>query len=117
MKTETVDYILNYFSELMNDKEASAWRHYSSDYKLNQSGYQDSVEKRRKIYLSKGWLTEDKEILGLLEYGIDHFRLKTAERIFNENKDKIVFNNCPKCGELARTPKARQCRFCGYDWH
>jgi len=52
-----------------------------------------------------------------LENGIDHFRLSTAERILKEDRDKIYFNNCPKCDELARTPDAKQCRFCGYDWH
>ena len=26
-------------------------------------------------------------------------------------------NNCPKCGKLARTPKAKQCRYCFYNWH
>ncbi|WP_044208697.1 hypothetical protein [Flammeovirga sp. OC4] len=117
MKTETIDYILNYFSGLMNEKEALAWRHYSSEYKLTHSENQDTVEKRRKIYLSKGWLTEDEQTLRLLENGIDQFRLNTAERILNENSDKIEFNKCPKCSELARTPKAKQCRFCGYDWH
>ena len=101
----------------MNEHEALAWRHYSSEYKLTHGENKESVEKRRKVYLSKGWLTEDKEILRLLEKGINHFRLKTAERILNENIDKIDFNNCPKCGELARTPMANQCRFCGYDWH
>ena len=117
MKPETVDYILNYFSGLMSEKEALAWRHYSSEYKLTHSENKDSVEKRRKIYLSKGWLTKDVQILRLLEDGIDNFRLKTAKRIFKENRDKIYFNNCPKCGELARTPRAKQCRHCGHDWH
>ena len=113
----TVDYMLRYFGGLMNKQEELAWRHYSSEYKLTHRENQDSIEKIRKIYLSKGWLTEDEQIIKLLENGIDHFRLKTAERILNENLDKINFNNCPKCGKLARTPKAKQCRFCGYDWH
>lgn len=117
MKVETVDYILNHFSSLMNEKESLAWRHYSSDYKLTHGENQDTVEKRRKIYLNKGWLTDDEQTLRLLKNGIDHFRLKTAERILEENLAKIYFNNCPKCEELARTPKAKQCRFCGYDWH
>jgi hypothetical protein len=24
---------------------------------------------------------------------------------------------CPQCGKTLRTPKAKQCRFCGADWH
>lgn len=69
------------------------------------------------MYLKKGWLTEDKHIQSLLEKGIDHFRLKTAERIIKDSRDNIHFNNCPKCDELARTPDAKQCRFCVYNWH
>ncbi|KXX69466.1 hypothetical protein [Flammeovirga sp. SJP92] len=116
MKPETVDYILDYFSRFMNKQEALAWRHYSSEYKLTHSDNQDTVEKRRKIYLSKGLLTDDEQTLRLLENGIEHFRLKIAERILNENPEKIEFNNCPKCDKLARTPKAKQCRHCGHDW-
>jgi uncharacterized C2H2 Zn-finger protein len=26
-------------------------------------------------------------------------------------------NRCPRCGEVAKTPKAKQCRFCKHDWH
>jgi hypothetical protein len=28
-----------------------------------------------------------------------------------------VLNCCPKCDALAKTPKARQCRYCFHDWH
>jgi len=24
---------------------------------------------------------------------------------------------CPHCGKRLRTPQAKQCRFCGRDWH
>lgn len=24
---------------------------------------------------------------------------------------------CPHCGKFLRTPRAKQCRFCGADWH
>lgn len=35
----------------------------------------------------------------------------------NEIPEKVFFNNCPKCGKLAITPQAKQCRFCSYNWH
>ncbi|MCJ8155648.1 hypothetical protein MKJ01_17975 [Chryseobacterium sp. SSA4.19] len=40
-----------------------------------------------------------------------------AKRIMKETPDKVFFNNCSKCGKLARTPFAKQCRYCGYSWH
>jgi ribosomal protein L40E len=44
-------------------------------------------------------------------------KAKLAEIILRDFPDKILFNNCPRCGKLARTPQAKQCRHCGYDWH
>jgi hypothetical protein len=101
----------------MTIKEKAAWKHWSTNYKIDNGNY-DSEEKketRRRLSYRTGWLTKDKEILELLEDGIDEFRRKTAERILKH--EKIEFNNCPKCNKLTRTPKAKQCRFCGYDWH
>ena len=114
MNPEIIDYILFYFSHLMNRNEAMAWRHYTTSYKTKDSNVSDN---RRKLYFEKGWMTEEPEVLKLLDNGIDNFRLKTAERIVREDNDKIFYNNCPKCGKLARTPKAKQCRFCNHDWH
>lgn len=34
-----------------------------------------------------------------------------------ETREKVFLNNCPKCDKLARTPYAKQCRYCGYNWH
>jgi len=42
---------------------------------------------------------------------------KIARIIIEKHEDRIFWNRCPKCGKLARTPKAKQCRFCQHDWH
>lgn len=117
MKPNKIDYILNYYENLMTKEESLAWRHYSSLIKLGNNENGKSDETRKKFYLKRGWLTENPQILGLLNDGIEEFRRITAERILKDNPGKIKFNNCPECGELARTPKAKQCRYCGHDWH
>jgi hypothetical protein len=30
---------------------------------------------------------------------------------------KLLVNRCPKCNRVVRTPRARQCLWCGNDWH
>ena len=45
------------------------------------------------------------------------FMVRTAQRILDKHSDEITFNYCPRCGGLAKTPKARQCRFCDHGWH
>jgi len=118
METDKIDYILNYFSSLMTEKEAKAWKHWASSYKIIHSNSSEAQKKTRIKFMTKtGWLSEDNEVLALLENGIDKFRENTAKRIFSDNPKVLDFNCCPKCGKLARTPFAKQCRYCGHDWH
>jgi hypothetical protein len=61
--------------------------------------------------------SNDLEALQLASDGIAAFMVRTVQRILGEHGNEIIFNHCPRCGALARTPKARQCRFCRHDWH
>ena len=116
MDKDKIKYILNYHSNLMTKEESMAWRHWSTTYKMEHSNSTpQQKESRRKAFLKSGWLTEDENIVGFLKDGIDEFEKRVANRIVNS--EKIEFNNCPKCEKLARTPNAKQCRFCGHDWH
>ena len=45
----------------------------------------------------------------LQDYEIESENKRIAEIILNDYSDKVFLNNCPKCGKLARTPKAKQC--------
>jgi len=47
----------------------------------------------------------------------DAFREKVRNRILKEHKEDIFINRCSKCNKIVRTPKAKQCFWCGYDWH
>jgi hypothetical protein len=110
---ETARYIIIYFSNLMTAIERLALRHSRSTFKL------EGVENERltKAYYKTGWLSTDPEVLRLLQDGDNQFMINCAERILRENGDGVFLNYCTNCGKLARTPQAKQCRFCGYDWH
>lgn len=47
----------------------------------------------------------------------DEEKARLADIIKDKFKEQIFWNFCPKCEKLARTPKAKQCRYCNYDWH
>jgi hypothetical protein len=66
---------------------------------------------------ARDFLSNDPEVLQLASDGIDAFMVRTAQRILDKHSDEIAFNYCPRCGALAKTPKARQCSFCYHDWH
>jgi hypothetical protein len=60
---------------------------------------------------------DDPVIAAELRDGIETFRRKVRDRVLRDNPDKIFINRCPKCKCVVRTPKARQCFWCGHDWH
>ena len=117
---DTVSYIINYYSHLLTTKEKMVLKHQQSLYKLDNSDGRETQEqnqRRTAMYINRGWLSTDEEVLDLLKEGYESFEIKIATKLLAEYPEKVFLNNCPNCGRLARTPTARQCRFCGYDWH
>jgi len=119
MENEKAQYVLRYYGHFMTAQECLAQRHLFGTAKATH-GRTDAAaqsEVRNSSHHLSRLLSNDPEVLRLASGGIDAFAIRTAQRILDEHKNEIVFNNCPKCGALAKTPKARQCRFCRYDWH
>lgn len=119
MRNQIANYIINYFPSVLTDKERIAIRHIQSLQKLdntNKDETDEQNERRTNMYKKQGWLSEDKDVLELLKDGFDQFETNLVTRAINESADKIFFNNCSKCGKLANTPQARQCK-CGHNWH
>jgi len=111
MDTETINYIIRYFGKLMIRDEALALNHHMYTLKSSES------EHIRNAMIKRGWINSDPEVIQLLEHGYEVFEQNVVPRIMAETPEKVFFNNCPKCHKLARTPRAKQCRYCGYNWH
>jgi len=114
MDQDTQNYIITHYLHLMSPQEKLAYKHIHSLLKLE--GNKD-LDKIKKIYFKASWLTKDLTALSLIHDGIEKFYKNTAQRILSNHHAQITFNNCPKCGKLARTPLAKQCRYCYFDWH
>lgn len=70
-----------------------------------------------KILLQGGPILNNKNIKDLTNDGYEAYKYRISELIFREHKDELELNLCPACGKIARTPLAKQCRFCFYNWH
>ena len=110
MDKETRGYIMNYFGNLMTDAEKLALNH------IMYMSKSSDLPVMRKIMTEKGWINNDSETLDLVKNGYEEFEINVVKRIMTETPEKVFFNNCPKCGKLARTPLAKQCRYCGNSW-
>lgn len=104
-------YIWNFCRRLTED-ELAACRHKQAEDRLTH----DNSIGFHKYHNQEQELSKDKNVLKLLENGYEHFKNSVVTRIWNEHKDELELNLCPKCNKIARTPWAEQCRFCLYSW-
>ena len=113
-----VRYVMLYYSHFMTVPEHLAYRHLAGAMKANhgRSDILAQVEAKKDIVHSR-LLSEDPEVLALARNGCPAFAEKTAERILTQHGRAVFLNRCPRCNVLARTPTARQCRACKFDWH
>src|SRR5262245_45871081 len=101
-------YVINYYGGLMTRAEGRAHLTFLAEAKVAHGYSPDSMADRR---------TKDPEALSLMHHGVQAFRRKVRERILRDHRERIFLNYCPKCGGLAKTPRARQCFWCFHDWH
>lgn len=110
-------YIMKYHTDLLRDMERRTLNHLVAEIKGGRRNVIVGQEEERISAFHSQYISDDPDVLRLARDGYGAFYLRTAQRIFQEHADKIGFNCCPLCGEVARTPTARHCRLCGHDWH
>jgi hypothetical protein len=111
-------YVVRYNANLMTDVELKAQRHLFATMKATMGRSDETAQREAQNdkFLSR-MLSTEPNVLTLAKDGYQQFQLKTAARILRDSASKVFFNRCPVCGALARTPSAKQCRYCGHDWH
>ena len=69
------------------------------------------------------WLRErwghidDPDVAPMFADGIDVFRDRVRDRILRDHADDVFVNRCSECSRIVMSPEARQCLWCGHDWH
>ncbi len=118
MNPELAYYVVKYYSNFMTDAERRADSHLTAVLKATM-GREDSaaqaVAKKSRVFSRR--LSNDPDVLALTRDGLQAFRERTATRILEVHSKDVFLNRCTRCHGLARTPTAKQCRFCGNNWH
>lgn len=113
MEKELKKYLIEKCRNWMLPEELNALRRLN----LTQSGEESTRRvalKSVKLELVYGFSDDKTNELVLL--GREKLELAIAGRLLEHHESEVI-NNCPKCEKLTRTPFAKQCRFCGHDWH
>ena len=61
-------------------------------------------------------LSDDPELRAVQQAKNVEFRARVVDRVLSEHGAEVLFNRCPRCGALCRTPRDKQCFRCGHAW-
>ena len=111
MDSELKKYLLEQCYDWMLDEEKVVLR------RLGLTEYGEITTRKSALAQHKMELLyrfQDDNVNEMVSLGKAQAEENIAKRILKDNPN--IINNCSKCGKLARTPRARQCRHCGYKW-
>jgi hypothetical protein len=104
------NYIWDNYSSLLTDAEKLAAKTLRIQVKLPNAFGQSTTTEELVPHPSP-------EVAELLANGDTEFRRIAAARVLRENAGDLTINRCSMCNRIVRTPQARQCLWCGHDWH
>jgi hypothetical protein len=104
-------YLFKNYSALMTPTERNAYLVLLLSYKGEHSN-----SEKMKTHMRQRFQSADPEVLALLAQGAREFYITTRNRLLRDHSKDIFLNHCPKCGALARTPKACLCPACSHTW-
>ncbi len=109
---ELTHYIWNHYRQLFTPFELQVGRaiHWREKASISDS--------QMAAMINRNWSeVGNAEIEAALAEGPEAFRQQVKNRVLAEHTATVFINRCPKCDRLVRTPLARQCFWCGFDWH
>lgn len=107
------DYVWTHYQDLFTQLESLG------ALALNDEQYSNSGEAQSVSSLMRErWCHENRpQLFEALSEGGSVFRTRVRNRLLHQHADLIVINRCPACSKIVRTPRAKQCLWCDYDWH
>lgn len=109
---ELTRYVWDHFERLMTEIEWRVNRAIHAGWKAERAGTPE-----RAAGLARAFRADGPEVEAALADGPDAYRRRVRDRLLTEHGPEVFINRCPKCRRVVRTPQARQCFWCGHDWH
>jgi hypothetical protein len=111
-EAELTEYVWHNYSHLLSKREYLAATAILADQKA------ESSSPRLAEALKRNWgSASDPQFADFLAGGNELFRKRVRERILGDCANEVFINRCAKCDRIVATPRAKQCLWCGHDWH
>jgi hypothetical protein len=108
---ELTRYVFHNYSALMTLAENQAYKALVLERKAERSS--EDMKRHLRLLFS----STEPDVVALLDRGAREFLVATRDRILRDHRSEVFLNRCPKCGALARTPKACLCPSCKHTWY
>ncbi len=103
------EYLSKNFHDLMTDVEKRS---------LYLATKREKAEHGSAHRLPSWLAAETDDIIQASLAGYEVLFQQIRERILRDYRaGRLIINRCPECSRIVRTPFAKQCLWCGHDWH
>jgi hypothetical protein len=107
------DYVWNNYTHLMTDFERLVGLAIVGRAKVAAIPHPDAA----RVLGARWGRVGTPEVDAALAEGPESYRRQVCRRLLAEAGDRVFVNRCPACRRVVRTPTAKQCFWCGHDWH
>lgn len=107
-------YIRSHYRNLRTEFEGGVEEALAIQEKFNQDKHR-GTERDAIVWLKQKGLYNEQSRQAI--ENPDRFWDGVRDRILSEHEEDVFINRCPKCKKVVASPKARQCLWCGHDWH
>ena len=113
-RRELAEYLWHNYPDFFSGIERLAAGTLLAEQKMTSPMMSESM----KQVMQSRWVSRgESEIDRLLADGECEFKIRSAERVMRAHPSELFVNRCRSCGRIVATPRAKQCLWCGNDWH
>jgi hypothetical protein len=107
-------YVVMYWTRYLSESEK---RGYDFGNRLAKAQHQAETPWGRQV-LAEWEQNVDQDVREALAGGFASLQERLWQQVLAcFQSRRLTINRCPKCNRVVRTPRARQCLWCGHDWH
>ena len=107
-------YVLRYFAHLMTPLDRRVVEYIAP---IVSSSPEGKIQATYKYLEERDGHVDDAAVMDAFNTPYDDRVANAVARVIATRRNEITENRCDKCNRLARTPLAKQCLWCGHDWH
>ena len=107
-------YVLQHFPHLMTPLERRVTEYIAP---IVSDAEDSKIQKLHEFLEDRDGHVDDVDVLSAFQTPYDDRIANAVERVLETHRGELIENRCSQCQRLTRTPLAKQCLWCGHDWH